>query len=482
MDKQLMYEQKQKRLQYTETKWKMCNEIVNLSELKKKEKENELEQRYRKINSLQNHWSNYNSHKNRIPNYINIILKMVCSLNQTETQNKISALWRILNDNREINKRVVDINQQMSKYSQSLKINNMMCFINQNSVILKKYNILYHIIDCHFRSDKDYQTFKTDNKTETELEFIKNFSNNYDIFIKDIEQMEERVKQNTENRKNESSKITTLQREKRTLENEMNKCKDKIKAAQIGVKIAEHSVAIEEAKNNIKTNVLNPEDLQLQYCKGSVVDNNQFVNINNELIKINTLITDFNEFEKMILTKIQEIENIKKNYYEELNKLKELLKDIVNIEITDKSIFSNSCQGNMFITSENANKLLVYPIAEVATFEDSEKIKSIMSIFEKIQNSHFSDGIRKEYNSLKESIDFIENSDNINRCDDYKSEQLAREIKVKEKNEIVTKRQTCESNIKKYKEELVLREELLDEINARIEYETTKKDFESFMI
>ena len=38
----------------------------------------------------------------------------------------------------------------------------------------------------------------------------------------------------------------------------------------------------------------------------------------------------------------------------------------------------------------------------------------------------------------------------------------------------------CEQNIKKYKDELVFREELLNEINARIDYEKAKLDFESF--
>ena len=38
----------------------------------------------------------------------------------------------------------------------------------------------------------------------------------------------------------------------------------------------------------------------------------------------------------------------------------------------------------------------------------------------------------------------------------------------------------CKQNIKKYKDELVWREELLNEINARIDYEKAKLDFESF--
>lgn len=482
-----LYEQKQKRLQYAETKWKLCNEIVNLSVLKKNknENENELEKRKYAYSNLKRHWDHYNYSINNIANIINTIIIMICELNQKETCNKISALWRIIINNRDIKKRIVEINKQMNKYSQSVKI--IMDIITQNSFILKKYNILHHTIDCHFMSDKDYQTFKTINKTE--LEFIENFSENYNIFIKDIKEMEEKIKQNikqnTENIKIESANITTLQREKHALEKEMTECKDKIKAAQIGVKIAEHSVAIEQAENNIKCIKSRKQDSQLRDCKHYLIDNNNnnknFTSVNNELMKINTLITDFNEFEKMIFTKIQEIETIKKNHNEELNKLKELFKDIVNIEITDKSV-CNVGQGSMFISKENAKKLLMCPTVEVATFEHSEKIKAFMSIFEKIKSSYVNDVLSKNYTLLKKSVDFIENSDNIRRYDEYETKNKEIEQKEKKQNEIVREIKTCESNIKKYKDELVLREEVLNEINARIEYETAKKDFESFTI
>jgi len=120
---------------------------------------------------------------------------------------------------------------------------------------------------------------------------------------------------------------------------------------------------------------------------------------------------------------------------------------------------------------------------EISTFEISGEFiyKEILCVFKKFEELYFDDTsyFKEQQQLIKEDIEFSEDKENIGA---YEKQRNIQESMQERSNVLTREIKESKENIEKFKKELILKQELLDEATAQVEFETARINLESFKI
>lgn len=440
MNQVIIKEQKQKQVEYSEVKYYLHREIVNLRNLNSKKKllnSNSLfikETFQTKINNI----NNVNRLKSVLISKINSCIRTIINKINNKSNHELFKIFNIFEQKYIIYNEYQKINQELKNL---ITVHNH--FVNEELYgkyeyqyrlddryrrILDKYKVFKYQIDYleTYDPDKKIKNFKiTDfkNKYQKNLEYIENFNTNKNIFLQEIKQYNTQIKSYSDKIKLDKQKIDNMNIKFGKLSSKQSNCKDEVERAKLGVEIAELIVNIRNIESDIENNLELSTQLQNITIEEKFL-NEKFLKYSEIIEKMYLLINKLNEIDNSFHENIKNLNLLKEkqNKYSLLIK-EELEKFGFKISITYFNYYTDGNRKNnmdkiSFLNENQISSLFQCPKIEVNGIQKLyiNNLNNIFEFLKKIKNDYINSNF---YANKNNDNDNDKNNDKNNKKLDF---------------------------------------------------------------
>lgn len=494
MNNSLELEKLQKEYEYAEINLKICSAICSRNKLSKLS--NIMSEKKNKLYSLNKIHESFESiNKSINSNISNIFDLMLNKINKNYYKkfydiSKITILQFSYNRFKNI------VERTFCTYPNIICKINCNYFTNDIKELLKKYNVYPYIYNEPYFNKRptgsDYFYTNVKKYYEQDLNYLLDYQKNKDCFFKNLEEIHKKHLNFIEQIKIIKNEITELLKQKDKLNRNQKKEKNEIEAANIGVEIAKLNVMINEKNkliNELQQSTITMSN-ELNFWKDwtDISKNNKYIEDIKEIFKCFDnkckVLKEFIILDKEFNNFIEKFnKDIDKNK-EEIEDIKKLLQKLVTLNINSKNIYSDNSTSDCIIFDKSINNIMSIfkyyhlDIDTILVNFQSIDIVDFMDIFNKIKKLY----LNSEDNEINKCIDTLDK--NIKQSNEFKNQlntSLINELNIEIKN-ISDEYNSIPTNkeIINDRKKLEFIQQQLDEINAKILFENTKKKLEEF--